>query len=128
MVDRPDVGFLLMRVIVGAFMIAHGVGKLMGGPDRMEGVGESMEILGLGFAPLFWGFLAAITMTVGGFFVMIGFLFRLSCFLLFLTMVVATLTELDSGEGLLGAAHAIKTGTVFLGLLFIGPGRYAINK
>jgi putative oxidoreductase len=42
-------------------------------------------------------------------------------------MLVAALMHLDAGDGLKGAGHAIELGTVFLGLMFVGAGKYGLD-
>ena len=124
--DKPDVGLFLLRVIVGAMIIAHGVGKFMSG--NFEGIGEHMALFGIDFGFVFWGFMAALAQTVGGFFVVIGFVFRLSCFMVLFTMIVAVTYHISAGDGIMGAGSAITTGSVFLALMFTGSGRFAIRQ
>lgn len=127
--DKPDLGLLLLRLIVGGLMVGHGVGKFMGGTETFEHLGQSMAIFGLDFGYAFWGFMAALIETVGGFFVVIGYLFRLSSFLVYLVMVVAIAMHLDQGDAILGkTAHAIVNAAVFLALMFTGPGKYAVRR
>jgi putative oxidoreductase len=75
-----------------------------------------------------WGFLAAATELLGGFLLIIGLAFRPVCILLLITLVVAVLTHFGSGGDLGDAAHAIEDAIVFAGLIFIGPGKYSVDK
>jgi putative oxidoreductase len=43
-------------------------------------------------------------------------------------MGVAANMHLGKGEGILAASHAIELGILFFSLLFIGPGRYSVDK
>lgn len=43
-------------------------------------------------------------------------------------MLVAAASHLGRGEGLGGAAHALKAGIVFLSLILIGPGKYSLDE
>jgi putative oxidoreductase len=43
-------------------------------------------------------------------------------------MTIAAWGHLSRGEGLRRAAHAIEDGSVFLGLIFIGPGKYSLDE
>ena len=43
-------------------------------------------------------------------------------------MGVAASMHLGKGEGLLAASHAIELGILFFSLLFIGPGRYSVDR
>jgi putative oxidoreductase len=48
--------------------------------------------------------------------------------LLLINLVVAAAMLFGKGEGLNGAAHAIEDAIVFAGLLFVGPGRFSVDK
>lgn len=123
-----NTGLLLMRVGLGILFIMHGYPKLLGGPEMWEGVGGAMGRVGITAFPAVWGFLAGLIETLGGLFIIIGFFFRPIAILLTFIMLVASLHHLGSGDGLMGAAHALKMGFVFLGLIFIGPGKYSVDK
>ncbi|MBE8713408.1 DoxX family protein [Sphingobacterium hungaricum] len=123
-----DLGILIIRLGIGAMMLTHGVPKLLGGVDTWEKVGSSMGIFGIHFLPVVWGFLAAATETVGSILLILGLWTRPACLLLAFTMLVALSKHLAQGDGLSGASHAIEFFCVYLGLLFIGPGKYSVDK
>lgn len=125
---HKDFGLLIIRIGLGIMFIYHGAPKLAGGPEQWEKLGGSMKVVGIHFAPVVWGFLAAVTETFGGLLLMIGLLFRPVCILLVINLIVAALVHFSKGDGLFGAAHAIEDGIIFLGLIFIGPGLYSIDK
>jgi len=61
----------------------------------------------------------------------LGLGFRLVCLFLIIDMLVAIAFHLhQNGEmgGVMGAAQAIEMAVVFAGLLFVGPGRYSVDK
>jgi len=122
-----NTGLLIIRVGLGIMFIMHGYPKIVGGPDMWKGVGGAMGNVGITFAPVFWGFLAAITETFGGFLFMIGLAFRPASLLLAFVMLIATLFHYKS-EGLMSASHAIELGIVFIGFAFVGPGKYSVDK
>ncbi len=123
-----NTGLLLIRIGLGIMFFMHGYPKLLGGPDRWEGVGSAMGNLGVTFLPMFWGLLAALAETVGGICFLLGLFFRPVALALAFTMLVAALSHLDRGDGLKGASHAIELGVVFVGLAFLGPGKYSVDK
>lgn len=123
-----NTGLLILRIGIGAMFIIHGFPKMAGGPDAWKGLGGSMKMVGINFLPVFWGFMAAATETFGGFLLMVGLFFRPTCVLLVFTMIIAALFHYHKGDGLQGASHAIELGIVFLSLLFIGPGKYGLEK
>jgi putative oxidoreductase len=122
-----DFGLLLLRLgIGGMFVIVHGWPKIKGGPVRWREIGEAMSHLHIHFAPEMWGFLAALAECGGGVLLILGFLFRPTCGAMLFTMIVATLTKI--GGPLIGASQPIEMGIVFLALIFIGPGRFSLDK
>ena len=123
-----DLGLFLLRVGIGVMFLFHGTPKLLGGPDKWSSIGTAMQYLGIHAVPVVWGFAAAASEFFGGVFLILGLFFRPACFFLAVTMAVAASMHLGRGEGLMTASHAIENGIFFLGLLFIGPGRYSIDK
>jgi putative oxidoreductase len=121
-------GLLIIRIGLGIMFIYHGVPKLSGGPEHWEKLGGATKVVGIHYAPAFWGFMAAITETFGGLLLMIGLVFRPVCILLIINLTIAALMHFSKGGGLEAAAHAMEDGIMFLGLLFIGPGLYSVDK
>lgn len=85
-----------------------------------------MGTVGLGFAPAYWGLLAALAEFGGGLLLGLGLGFRLACFRLFITIKMATVMHLSKGEGFSSYSHALESAFVFLGLLLAEPGRYSL--
>lgn len=121
-------GALLMRAGVGVFMILHGYPKLIGGPDRWAKVGKAMAKIGIDFYPTFWGFMAAGVETIGGFLLIIGLYFRPVAAMLVFVMFITTINHLGKGDSLMKASHSAELAFVFLGMLFLGPGRYSVDR
>lgn len=127
-VDNPDFGLLMLRLGAGVTMIGHGVLTFMGGTHAFDKLGHAMSLLGVDSGFVFWGFMAALVQVVGGLCINVGFLFRMMCFLLLATMGMAIAYHVDRGDALLGdGGHAITLTVIFAALLFIGPGKYAID-
>ena len=123
-----DFGLLLLRLGLGlTFAIAWGWPKLAGGPAAWAKVGAAMKMFGISFAPTMWGFLAAFSESIGALLFAVGFLFRPACGMLCFTMAVATLVNLH-GEGFPKAWHTIHYALIFFCFLFIGPGKYSVDK
>lgn len=123
-----NTGLLLLRVGIGLMFIIHGFPKLAGGPNGWTSLGGSMKVIGVDFLPVFWGFMAAVTETFGGFLLIVGLFYRPALILLVFTMVIATMVHLSKGDGLKGASQAIEMGILFFSLIFIGPGKYSVDK
>lgn len=123
-----NTGLLILRVGLGAMMMVHGLPKIMGGPNKWAALGGSMKVIGIDFLPTFWGLMAALTEGMGGFLLLLGLFFRPVNMLLAFTMLIAALVHFGKGEGIMGASHAIEVGIVFFSLIFIGPGKYSVDK
>ncbi|MEO6729319.1 MAG: DoxX family protein [Candidatus Dojkabacteria bacterium] len=126
--NYKNFGLLIGRIGLGAMMMFHGIPKLMGGPEQWEGIGNSMNNFGINFMPVFWGFMASLAEGIGGLLIVLGLLFRPASILIILTLVVATTFHFSNGDGWMGASHAIETGFAFLILLFVGPGKYSVDR
>jgi len=111
--------------------IYHGFPKLQGGVKTWEMIGGATAVVGIHFWPVVWGLIAALTEAVGGFLLIIGLAFRPVCLLLLIDLIVAALFHLhQTGPqgGLMNASHAIEDAIMFAGLLFVGPGKYSVDK
>ncbi|TGE28778.1 DoxX family protein [Hymenobacter metallicola] len=123
-----DLGLLLLRVGIGVMFTIHGYPKLMGGPAMWTQVGGVMKMVGIDFAPAAWGLVAALAEAVGGQLLALGLFFRVACAVLVGTMLMATLMHVLSGDDFNAYSHALESGILFLGLLFIGPGKYSLDQ
>jgi len=120
-------GLLVMRAGLGAMMIVHGLPKLTH-PEKWADLGAAMGNLHVHFFPAFWGFMCALTETVGGLFCILGLWFRLVSLLMLFNFFVAALSHIYGGDGIAEAAHAIELCFVFFGFLFVGPGSYSVDR
>jgi putative oxidoreductase len=121
-------GLLIIRIGLGLMFIYHGLPKLEGGVDSWKALGSSTKYVGIHFLPVFWGLMAALVETVGGVLLVIGLAFRPVCLLLVVNLIVAAFFHFGKGDGLMGASHAIEDAVMFAGLLFLGPGKYSVDK
>ena len=123
-----DGALLFLRVALGGFFIyAHGWPKLAGGLAKWQIDGRAMKHLGINFWPGFWGFAAAFSESIGVAFLILGLFFRPSSLLLVITMGVTALSEYR-GHVFGEASHALELALVFTALIFIGPGKYSVDK
>ncbi len=118
---------LTIRVGLGIMFVKHGWPKIVGGPEKWAEVGTAMERLGVDFLPTFWGLVAAFAEFGGGILLGLGLVFRPAAALLAFTMLVATMVTSDNFKDLGNSSHSIEVGVVFLGLILIGPGRWALD-
>ncbi|MGR3294477.1 MAG: DoxX family protein [Candidatus Scalindua sp.] len=122
-----DIGLLILRVGIGVMFMIHGLPKLTGGPEKWEMLGGTMKSLGVGFAPMVWGFMAAFSECAGGLLLVLGFFTRPACFFLLTTMIVAVSMHISKGDPFVAYSHAMEAGILFISLILIGPGKYSID-
>ena len=126
--NYKNFGLLVIRLGLGLMFIYHGYPKLGGGVKMWRELGASTQYIGIHFWPVFWGLLSAVVETFGGFLLIIGLAFRPVCLLLLINLVVAAAMIFGKGDGLDGAAHAIEDAIVFAGLIFLGAGKFSMDK
>ncbi len=105
----------------------HGFPKLLAGVETWTQLGSTMSLLGITFAPAFWGFLASATEAVGGVFIILGLLQRPVALMLVGTMIVAVLMHVTAGDPFGIYSNALKALVVFIALTLTGPGKYSID-
>lgn len=127
-IQPVDYGLLFIRIGLGIMFLWHGYPKIAGGPEGWKELGESMTHFGIDFFPMLWGFLGAIGEFVGALLLIVGLRFRLACFMLAATMFVAAVSHFGAGDGMFGASNAIEDAVVFVGLMFVGPGKVSIDR
>ena len=124
-----DTALLVLRIGIGIMFIFHGYPKIIGGVEKWSGLGAyGMGSIGIHFAPVFWGFIAAFSEFIGGIMIVLGIYTRFFSTLLFSTMFIASCSHLSSGDGIMGASHAIECAIIFLFLMLSGSGKYGIKE
>ncbi|RFB12132.1 DoxX family protein [Bacillus sp. HNG] len=95
MVQKNEIGALILRITLGILFLIHGVVKFQGGIENTVGWFESINI------PGFMAYVVALLEVIGGIALIIGFATRLVSILIALLMIGATLTA-KLPVGLLG--------------------------
>jgi|SRR5690554_4450910 len=95
MVQKQEIGALILRVTLGMLFFIHGLVKFQGGIENTVGWFESINI------PGFMAYVVALLELVGGIALIIGFATRLVSILFAVLMVGATITA-KLPVGLLG--------------------------
>src|SRR4029079_10634992 len=86
---KPDLGLLIIRLVLGVAYATHGVAKFMGGTPVLEKIGGALQVFGITAFPVFFGGLAALCEMFGGCLIFLGYKFRFAAFAIFLVMAVA---------------------------------------
>ena len=117
-------GLLILRLALGAIMIAHGWQKIA---DHMHGITGMIHQLGL---PTFMAYVVVATELGGGILIVVGFLTRLAALAIFVDMVVAILKVhlphgLFSSNG--GFEFPLACAAIAFSLIWSGAGPIAID-
>ncbi len=122
---------LVVRVIVGVIMAAHGWQKLQGGPENFGGV---LSQLGVPL-PVFMGYVVTFVELIGGILLVLGLLSRLAALLLTINLAVAILlVKVNIGllspppdVGGVGMELDLALIAGFLVILLAGPGKLSLD-
>jgi putative oxidoreductase len=113
----------LLRVVAGAALVTHGLGKI-GDPFGAAGMVES-----LGFYPgELWSLLLSLTEFLGGIFIAIGLLTRPASFAaMFVLLVTVWFHWVVQGQGYSGAEKSILWAAAFFFFVIRGANRHSVD-
>jgi putative oxidoreductase len=126
-----SLGLLLVRVVIGLIMAAHGAQKLLGwfGGYGLRGTGEFFVQLGFQPGPAFAA-AASLSEIISGMLVVFGFLGPIGPALMVSVMIVAAMT-VHWEHGLFAANNGIELpllyGIAAFGLALTGFGQYSLD-
>ncbi len=119
-----EAGLLLMRLGLGVFFIILAGPVLFAGPGQWMVFGSAIRNLGLHSHYQLWGFIGAVLGCVAGALMIFGLFFRLGVLL----ALLLTLVHLLGARHYANELEAIELFLMLLGLLFVGPGKYSVDK
>jgi putative oxidoreductase len=123
-----ETGLLLMRLGLGVLFIILTGPVLLGGTSRWSSFGSAIRSLGLNNHFQFWGFLGALMGCAGGALMVFGLFFRPGVLLVLSITFVHLLGVWHGGHALRENLGAVELFVMLLGLLFVGPGKYSVDK
>jgi uncharacterized membrane protein YphA (DoxX/SURF4 family) len=108
-------------------------GKMFNSQDRkihfglliMRFVGTSLGFINIGLPPLIFGFAILLLEALGAVSFVFGYFFRAACILLFIIFGLYFFNYFQIGYNTL-MLWSLGLAAVFFGLIYVGPGRYAI--
>lgn len=125
--DRlQPLALLVIRLTLGAIMVAHGYHKVFGGLPHFAQMVGSMGL------PVWLGYLAAFTEFLGGLLVLVGFFTRPAALAICIELVVA-IWRVHLHNGLLGSPDRpgyefpLAVASLALALVFFGAGPIALD-
>lgn len=124
--DRlQPLALLVLRVALGAIMIAHGKEKVFGGMAKHIAMVHSLGVP----APTFMAYLSAGTEFVGGILLVIGLFTRIASFATLIDMLVA-IFKVHIKNGFTGQGNyqfPLALGVIAFALIFYGAGPIALD-
>ena len=122
-----DFGLLLLRVSIGVLFIIYTAPALLGGPNAWAHFGAGVKNLGIHSHFQIWGFLGALLGCIGAVLVIFGLFFRPGVLIL-LVLAIAHAIGVKHGSGFRTALPSIEVCFVLAGIVFVGPGKYSVDK
>ncbi|MGH7128767.1 MAG: DoxX family protein [Planctomycetaceae bacterium] len=128
-----DLALLVLRLVVGGLVAAHGLGKLAGWLRAGYGLrGTAGYLEGFGFRPgTFWAIVVGLTEAAAGIALVAGLLTPLAGAAIAGTMFVAARTD-HGGKGPWifngGWEHVLTNAAAALAVVGVGPGRYSMDR
>ena len=122
-----EAGLLFIRVSIGLLFIHYTAPALIGGPAAWNHFGAGARYFGLHSHLQLWGFLGSLFGCLGGVLLIFGLFFRIGI-LLVLVLAIGHAIAIEKSTGFHVALPTIEMCVVLFGLLFIGPGKYSVDK
>ena len=122
-----ETSLLLMRLSLGVLFIILTGPVLLNG-SKWAAFGSAIRNIGLSSHFQFWGFLGALAGCAGGALMVFGLFFRLGVLLVLAITLIHTIGAIDRSGTLRAALGAIELCLILTGLLFVGPGKYSVDK
>ncbi len=123
---RIHLGLLIIRLGLTAVLLWHALPKLFDGLQQWKNIGMGLSAINIGFPPVVVGFTILFLETLGAVSFVFGYFFRAACIILFAIFGVYFFLYLQKPGYDTLMLWSLGLAVVFLGLVYVGPGRYAI--
>ena len=124
--DRKiNFGLLMMRAGLAAVLLIHCLQPLFAGAAAWQRIGTPLGFINIGLPPAFLGLVVLLMEALGAVSLLFGYFFRIACILLTVLFGLYFFNYFRVGYHTL-MLWSIGLATVFLGMLYTGPGRYSI--
>ena len=121
---KTNFGLLIMRLGLAAALLIYCLPKLIGGSHAWQSLGTMLAFINVGIPPTILGLVILLIETLGAVSLLFGYFFRIASIVLFVLFGLYFFNYFSIGYKTL-MLWSIGIAAVFLGLFFIGPGRYA---
>jgi putative oxidoreductase len=118
-------GLLIMRLGLTAVLFVHALPKLFAGANSWKIIGTSLSFINIGLPPIIFGCAILLLEALGAVSFVFGYFFRAACTILFILFGLYFFNYFQIGYHTL-MLWSLGLAAVFFGLIYVGPGRYAI--
>jgi putative oxidoreductase len=123
-----ETGLLLFRASIGLVFIILIAPILWSGQESWEHFGFAMRYLDFHSHYEFWGFIGAILGCAGGILMILGLFFRVGVLFVLAVTAVHSVVVFHTRGDFFVRLPAFEMSILLLSLLFIGPGKYSVDK
>ena len=123
-----ETGLLLFRASIGLIFIILIAPILWSGTSSWGHFGSAMRHLDFHSHYEFWGFVGAILGCAGAVLMILGLFFRIGVVCALVVTLVHLVAVWHSRGEFLVRLPAFEMSTLLISLLFIGPGKYSVDK
>ena len=123
---RIHFGLLIIRLGLTAVLFIHALPELFDGLEQWKNVGMGLSAIKIGLPPVVLGFTILFIETLGALSFVFGYFFRVACIILFILFGLYFFLYLQKPGYDTLMLWSLGLAAVFLGLVYVGPGRYAI--
>ena len=123
-----ETGLLLIRASLGVIFLMLITPVLWSGEDAWEKFGSAMRHLEISGYFKLWGFVGALFGCAWGVLRILGLFFRVGVLLTLLVTLVHVIALWSGRSDFYGRLPALEMAILLLGLLFVGPGKYSVDK
>ena len=123
-----ETGLFLIRASLGVIFIIIIAPVLWSGQGSWEHFGSAMRHVDVHSHYKFWGFVGALAGCAGGVLMILGLFFRIGVLLALAITLVHLVAVWDGSGDFHARMPALEMSILLLSLLFIGPGKYSVDK
>jgi putative oxidoreductase len=125
---KMNFGMLFMRLGLAAVLLIHALPKLFDGTAAWKKFWMSLEFESIGLPGAMMGFAILLIESIGALSLLCGYFFRVACALLSLLYGLYFFGYLYYKSGYVTLTlWSLGLAVVFFGLIYVGPGRYAVS-
>jgi putative oxidoreductase len=119
-------GLLIMRLGLTVVLFLHALPKLLDGVQMWKSFGMDLNPIRTGLPPAVFGFAILLLEALGAVSFVFGYFFRATCTILFILFGLYFFIYFQRPGYYTLMLWSLGLAAVFLGLIYVGPGRYSI--